>query len=481
MRDAMHEPEAPQEWSHDLVLDELDAPDVGAYPSEAAGTDPPWRHGDLPGEGPEGPEELTADGLGPDELAAGDEGAGGADDENLALLYLREIGTVPLLTPAEEVRLATRIQELQAQLQVTLQRHMATIPALQAAATSRAEEPEAWVADIIQRMEGWMSRITPGTEVAVEWESRLRLPQLQRLWKEIHGVQAEWEAAKMAMIRANLRLVVAIAKPYSRHGLPLLDVIQEGNIGLMRAVEKFDPRRGCRFSTYASWWIRQAIGRALADQRRTVRLPVHLHERMGRFRQVEQRLRQRLGREPTAQELAEALQLSIEKVHTLHASAQPQLSLDSPVGDGHSRLGDFLADRTAFSLVEAVLAEELRGQLHDALHTLPPREASILRARFGLDGGKERTLEAIGRELRLSRERVRQLEAKALAKLRQSSRYHQLQGFLDQVASPPRRQVPQVVNSRSERSTPRQSGKTGADTRHPTGAHRRHPPGHRPG
>jgi RNA polymerase sigma factor (sigma-70 family) len=435
----MHEPEAPQEWSHDLVLDELDAPDVGAYPSEAAGTDPPWRHGDLPGEGPEGPEELTADGLGPDELTAGDEGAGGADDETLALLYLREIGTVPLLTPAEEVRLATHIQELQAQLQVTLQRHMAMIPALPTAAPSRAEEPEAWVADVIQRMESWMARIAPGKGVAVEWGSRLSLPQLQRLWKEIQDVQAEWEAAKMAMIQANLRLVVAIAKPYSRHGLPLLDLIQEGNIGLMRAVEKFDPQRGCRFSTYASWWIRQAICRALAEQRRTVRLPVHLHERMGRFRQVGQRLRQRLGREPTAQELAEALQLSIEKVRILHASSQPQLSLDSPVGDGHSRLGDFLADRTAINPAEAVLAGELRGQLHDALHTLPPREASILQARFGLDGREPRTLEAIGRELQLSRERVRQLEVKALAMLRRSSRSHQLKGLLDHASSPPRR------------------------------------------
>ena len=419
--------------------------------------------------------------LRPDELAAGDEGAGGADDENLALLYLREIGTVPLLTPAEELCLATHIQELQAQLQVILQRHMATIPALPAAAPSRAEEPEASVADVIQRMEGWMARIAQGKEVAVEWESRPSLPQLQRLWKEIQGVQAEWEAAKMAMIQANLRLVVAIAKPYGRHGLPLLDLIQEGNIGLMRAVEKLDPQRGCRFSTYASWWIRQAICRALAEQRRTIRIPAHLRERMGRFRQVGQRLRQRLGREPTAQELADALQGPIEKVRTLHASSQPQLSLDSPVGDGHSRLGDFLADRTAISPAEAAIAEELRVQLHDTLHTLPPREASILRARFGLDGNEPRTLKAIGRELQLSRERVRQLEVKALAMLRRSSRYHQLQGLLDHASSPPRRQAPPVVSSRKERSTPKRSDEPGADRRHPTGAQRRRPPGHRTG
>jgi RNA polymerase primary sigma factor len=472
MRDATHEPEAPQARPDDLFLD---GNAWEAYLSDAAGTDPPWQHVDRLGESFD---ELAADVLEPDHLLTNDEGAGGADGENMAILYFREIGTVPLLTPAEEVRLAQHIQALKARLQETLQRLVATIPGLQAAATSRAEEPEAWVAMMRQTIEGWMARVTQRNEVALEGNSQLDPPQLQQLWEEIQGVQAEWEAAKMAMIQANLRLVVAIAAPYSRHGLPLLDLIQEGNIGLMRAVEKFDPRRGCRFSTYASWWIRQAILRALGEQCRIIRIPAHLHERMGRFRRVRQRLRQRLGREPTIRELADALQLPIEKVSALHANAQPQRSLDSPIGDGHSCLGDFLADRTAISPAEAAIAEELRVQLHDALRMLSPREASILCERFGLDGNEPRTLEAIGRELQLSRERVRQLEAKALAKLRQFSRHHRLRGLLDNTSSPPRPQARHAASSRGGRPRLRRSGATDGGRRHPAGAQRWDPPRH---
>jgi len=474
-QDAREKPEAPQECPDDLCLD-ANAWEV--YWSEAADADPPWHHVDLP---VDTPDDLTTDIPEPDELAAGDEGAADADGENVARLYLREIGTVPLLTPAEEVRLTEHLQALQGRLRALLQRYVATAPALPATAASQAEDPVVRAGVVIQHSASRMARIVQGKAVAAERESWLSPPQLRQLWEDIQGVQAEWEMAKTAMIQANLRLVVAIAKSYSRHGLPLLDLIQEGNIGLMRAVEKFDPRRGCRFSTYASWWIRQAILRALAEQRRTIRFPAHLHEQMGRFRKVGQRLRQRLGREPTDRELADALHLSIEKVSTLHASSQPQLSLDSPVGDGHSRLGDFLADRTAINPAEAAIAEELRGQLQDALRTLPPREAAILWARFGFNGDEPRTLEAIGRELQLSRERVRQLEAKALATLRRSSQYQRLKGFLDHAPSPPRWQAPSVARPRREHSTPGRGADIGADKPHPGGAQRRRRPGHRTG
>src|SRR5437016_1211357 len=286
-------------------------------------------------------------------------------------MYLREIGRVPLLSAEEEVRLARRMER------------------------GRNEQ--------------------------------LRLAALRD-----YRLIEDGEEAQRRLTEANLRLVVSVAKKYIGRGMSLLDLIQEGNIGLIRAVEKFDYTKGYKFSTYATWWIRQAITRAIADQARTIRIPVHMVETINRLIRISRRLLQDLGREPTSEEIAEQMEISPEKVREIIKVSQEPVSLETPIGEeDDSHLGDFIEDHTALAPADAASHQLLKEQVEDVLDSLTERERKVLQLRFGLDDGRSRTLEEVGKEFHVTRERIRQIEAKALRKLRHPSRSRKLKDYLD--------------------------------------------------
>ncbi len=314
-------------------------------------------------------------------------------------MYLREIGNYNLLTAVEEVDLAKKAEALRF-------RHM--IKELQESGIKKPTVKQV------------------STEMGL---TEKQGKEVETFGKKV--TEKEGHHAQEVLIRANLRLVVSIAKKYMGRGLQFLDLIEEGNIGLMRAVDKFDWRRGFKFSTYATWWIRQAITRAIADQAKTIRIPVHMVETINKYKKVERDLEQKFERIPTPEEVAKVMGIEVEKAHEIVKIAQDVTSLETPVGkEEDTRLKEFIEDETTLSPFEAASRELLKGHIDEVLQSLNPRERKVLELRFGLKDGRTRTLEEVGKEFGVTRERIRQIEAKALRKLRHPSRSKRLRDYL---------------------------------------------------
>jgi len=267
--------------------------------------------------------------------------------------------------------------------------------------------------------------------IGVEDATRLKIAELKEINRQMSIGEARARRAKKEMVEANLRLVISIAKKYTNRGLQFLDLIQEGNIGLMKAVDKFEYRRGYKFSTYATWWIRQAITRSIADQARTIRIPVHMIETINKLNRISRQMLQEMGREPLPDELAERMEMPEDKVRKVLKIAKEPISMETPIGDDEdSHLGDFIEDQTVHSPVDSATSSGLKETTHNVLAGLTPREAKVLRMRFGIDMNTDHTLEEVGKQFDVTRERIRQIEAKALRKLRHPTRSDQLRSFL---------------------------------------------------
>ena len=298
-----------------------------------------------------------------------------------------------------------------------------------------------WADDVIRRKQKWSSGMREFKDlivaeqhklVGIESSLWLSLPDIKEINRAMAYGEAKARKAKKEMVEANLRLVISIAKKYTNRGLQFLDLIQEGNIGLMKAVDKFEYRRGYKFSTYATWWIRQAITRSIADQARTIRIPVHMIETINKLNRISRQMLQEMGREPTPEELAKKMEMPEDKIRKVLKIAKEPISMETPIGDDEdSHLGDFIEDTNVESPIETATNIGLRETVSDVLAGLTPREAKVLRMRFGIDMNTDHTLEEVGKQFDVTRERIRQIEAKALRKLRHPSRSETLRSFLD--------------------------------------------------